>query len=771
MCEYFKINEKKTMRRLVILFILLGFAGMSCTSNSGNDGNTNGIEFKVDSLLEMMTLQEKIGQLNQYSVGAELTGPGAKSDHDQTRIDLLTSGQVGSVLNLLGAEQTRKLQKQVVENSRLGIPLLFSYDVIHGYKTMFPIPLGESASWDLEAIEQSAAIAAMEAAAAGLHWTFAPMVDVGRDARWGRVMEGAGEDTYLGAQIAKARVNGFQGEDLSLNSTIAACAKHFAGYGFVESGKEYNNVYMGKSMLLNTIIPPFQAANEVGVATFMNAFNDIDGVPSTANDYLLKDLLKESWGFDGLVVSDWNSIGELVYHGTAANDEEAAIYAINAGTDMDMEGDVFIENLFTAVEAGHVKEETLNDAVRRVLRIKFRLGLFEDPYRYSNQQRELKTLLHKDHLAASRDVARKSIVLLKNEAELLPLQNPTNIAVIGPLAKDKDSPLGNWRAAGEGNSAVSFYEGITAALENTHIGYAAGCKLSIGANNFFNETVVEQSDRSGFAEAIQVAKNAEVVFMVLGETAFMSGEARSRVDIGLPGLQLELLQEVYKVNQNIVLVLMNGRPLTIPWAADNIPTILETWHLGSEAGHAIADVITGKYNPSGKLTMSFPRDVGQLPIYYNHKNTGRASTEPGIVFYSHFGDVDNTPLYPFGYGIGYSSFEYTGLHLKKSKMTNEDSLQVKLTVINNGKMDGEEVVQLYIQDLVGSITRPVKELKDFKKVFIRSGEHKEISFVITADDLSFYRKDFSYGTEPGAFKVYVGGNSRDVMTAKFELVE
>jgi len=764
------------MQKIVILYVMMGFVGVSCSLNYANNlnsepGEVDVVESKIDSLLQIMTLDEKIGQLNQYSVGSELTGPGAKSGRDQARIDLLNSGQVGSVLNLLGAEETRKLQKQVVENSRLGIPLLFSYDVVHGYKTMFPIPLGESASWDLEAIKKSATISAQEASSAGLHWTFAPMVDIGRDARWGRVMEGAGEDPYLGSQIAMARVNGFQGDDLSDNYTIAACAKHFAGYGFVESGKDYNNVYVGKSLLLNTIVPPFKAANEAGVATYMNAFNDIDGVPSTANDYLLKDLLKQSWGFDGFVVSDWNSIGEMVEHGTAANKQDAATYAINAGTDMDMEADTYIEHLKTAVEAGHVKESVINDAVSRVLRIKYRLGLFDDPYRYSNVEREKATLLHKDNIETSRDIARKSIVLLKNERNLLPLKNPKNIAVIGPLAKDKDSPLGNWRAAAEGNSAISFYEGITEALSETKINYAEGCKLSIGPNNFFQETIVEQNDRSGFAEAKQVAKNAEVVFMVLGETAYMSGEARSRVDIGLPGLQLELLQEVYKVNKNIVLVLMNGRPLTIPWEAENIPTILETWHLGSEAGHAIADVITGKYNPSGKLPMSFPRNVGQLPIYYNHKNTGRPSTDPGIVFYTHYGDMDNAPLYPFGYGIGYSDFEYTGLQIKQYEITSGDTLSVNVTVSNNGEMDGEEVVQLYIQDLVGSITRPVKELKHFEKVFIKSGERKEVSFEITAEDLSFYRKDFSYGTEPGAFKVFVGGNSRDVKTVKFELIE
>lgn len=761
------------MKKIQILYLLVAIFAVSCSTKSTAEltGLNESIEVKIDSLLELMTLEEKIGQLNQYSVGAELTGPGAKSDYEQKRLSLLQSGQVGSVLNLLGAAETRKMQEMVVNNSRLGIPLLFSYDVVHGYKTIFPIPLGESASWDMEAIKKSAAVAALETAAAGVHWTFAPMVDISRDARWGRVMEGAGEDPYLGAEIAKARVHGFQGDDLSDVSTIAATAKHFAGYGFVESGKDYNNVYLGKSMLLNSILPPFEAANDAGVATFMNAFNDIDGVPSTASDYLLRDLLKGAWGFDGLVVSDWNSIGEMVTHGTVKDEAEAAVYAINAGTDVDMEADAYIENLKTAVETGAVKIAAIDDATRRVLRIKYRLGLFEDPYKYSDIAREKATLMNAENMAAARDVAKKSIVLLKNERNLLPLNKPKNIAVIGPLAKDKDSPIGNWRAAGEANSAVSFFEGISTALPSASIRYAEGCKLSIGPNNFFEETVIEESDRSGFARARNIARNADVVFMVLGETAYMSGEGRSRADIGLPGLQLELLKEVYKVNKNIVLVLMNGRPLTLVWEAENIPVIVETWHLGSEAGNAIADVLTGKYNPSGKLPMSFPRSVGQLPIYYNHKNTGRPSSGPGQVFYTHHGDVDNSPLYPFGFGLSYSKFEYENMQIDKNRMTVNDSIIVSVTVQNTSAVDGEEVIQLYLQDEVGSITRPVKELKDFKKLMIKGGTSQKMTFTINHKDLAFYRKDFTYGTEPGSFKVFVGTNSNDLLMGQFELTE
>ncbi len=765
----------KNFQTISILFILFYTILTSCSPNKAHEipqnSIRNSIETRIDSLLQLMTLEEKIGQMNQYSIGAELTGPGEKSSKDSARYNRLINGQVGSVLNLLGAVDTRKLQKQVVENSRLGIPLLFGYDVVHGYQTIFPIPLGESASWDLEIMQQTASVAATEAAAAGIHWTFAPMVDISRDARWGRVMEGAGEDPYLGAQIAKARVKGFQGTNLALPTTIAACAKHLAGYGFVESGKDYNSVYVGKSTLLNTILPPFKAANDAGVATVMNAFNDIEGVPSTANYYLINNLLKHDWNFDGFVVSDWNSIGELISHGTAKDKQQASAQAIRAGTDMDMEASAYIENLQTLVESGSIEEFRVNEAVRRILRIKFRLGLFDDPYRYCNADRERTTLLSEENLAITRDAARKSIVLLKNKGELLPLNNIKSIAIIGPLAKDKDSPLGNWRAAGKQGSAVSFYEGITAALDNVQITYAEGCKLSVGPNNFFEEVVVEEKDKSSFLEAKKIAQNADVVLMVLGETAYMSGEARSRADIGLPGLQLELLQEVYKVNKNIVLVLMNGRPLAIPWEAEHIPAIIETWHLGSEAGNAIADVLTGKYNPSGKLPITFPRTVGQLPIYYNHKVTGRPASDNGQVFYTHHTDVENTPLYPFGFGLSYSKFEYSNLSLSHKQLTKDEILTVSITVKNTSKTAGTEVVQLYIQDMVGSITRPVKELKGFKKTHIEPGEVLIVRFDISTYDLAFYRKDFTYGIELGKFKVFIGGNSRDVMSGEFELME
>jgi beta-glucosidase len=753
-----------------ILCIILIIVTISCfcdTAESQKMALRDSKSKKIDSLLSIMTLKEKVGQLNQYSVGSELTGPGKKNSKDQIRHEQLKNGEVGSVLNLLGAKDTYEMQKFVVENSRLSIPLIFSFDVVHGYKTIFPIPLGESASWDLEAVEKSAQIAAREAASAGIQWTFAPMVDISQDARWGRVMEGAGEDPYLGSLIAKARIKGFQGENLNSEYTLAACAKHFAGYGFVESGKDYNTVNIGKHQLLNTILPPFKASVEAGAATFMNAFNDIDGIPSTGNEYLLRNVLKGDWKFDGVVVSDWNSIGEMINHGVVSDTREAAKLAITAGSDIDMEGNAYVNHLVDLVNKGEINEERINEAVRRVLLLKLKLGLFDDPYKYFDEERESKNLLNEQHLQVAEDVARKSIVLLKNEGALLPLKSK-KIAIIGPLAKDKDSPLGNWRGAATPNSAISLYEGLVNRLGH-EIEYAEGCKLSIGPNNFFEEVVVEKSDRSGFAKAIALAKKSDVVIMALGETAYMSGEGRSRADIGLPGLQLELLQEVYKVNKNVVLVLMNGRPLSIPWEDEHIPAIVETWHLGSMAGNAIADVLIGNYNPSGKLPMSFPRFVGQLPIYYNHKNTGRPSASPGQVFYTHHTDIQNDPLYPFGFGLSYSNFEYGAIQLSTDILQPDESIVAKISVSNKSEIDGEEVVQLYIQDVVGSITRSIKELKAFQKVFIKAGGVNEIVFKISSEDLKYYRKDLTYGIEPGTFNLFIGSNSRDLQSVKFEL--
>lgn len=717
---------------------------------------------RVEELLSKMTLMEKIGQMNQYSIGPDITGP---SGPQNGRYERFVKGEVGSVLNLVGAEETRKLQEMVVTQSRLGIPLIFAYDVIHGYKTILPIPLGESASWDMELMEESSRIAAVETAASGVQWTFAPMLDVSRDARWGRVMEGSGEDPYLNARIAEARIRGFQGQNLADTLTVLACAKHFAGYGLVESGKDYNTVNIGKYALHNDIMPPFKAAAEAGVGTFMNAFNVIDGVPATANNYLMRDVLFGKWAFPGVVISDWNSIGELVSHGVAQDTMDAARLAVKAGSHIDMEGDAYIKKLKELVESGQVDEATIDEAVRRILTLKFQLGLFDDPYKYSDTNREVRLVGSPEHKEIARKIAAKSIVLLKNESNLLPLKGVKKLGIIGPLAKDKDTPLGSWRAKGETNSAVSLFEGLSEALgEGTKISYAKGCNLSVGPNNFFEEIEVETQDKSGFQEAKQVASQSDVVIMVLGEPAFMSGEARSRADIGLPGLQLDLLKEVFSVNQNIILVLMNGRPMTIPWEAENIPAIVEAWHLGSECGNAIADVLLGKINPSGKLTMSFPRAAGQLPLYYNKLNTGRPHNQD-VVFYAHHMDVSNAALYPFGYGLSYTKFEYSDF---KASVQN-GKVSVSVNVTNTGDVEGEEVVQMYTRDIAASISRPILELKGFDKIMLKSKESRTVEFELTRSDLSYFDDNGDLTFEPGLFDISVGPNSAELQTQRIEI--
>ncbi|MFY0624927.1 MAG: beta-glucosidase BglX [Reichenbachiella sp.] len=748
----------------ILLGCIVILCGVRCSDRSSTT-EEDLFRQKADSVLQLMTLREKVGQMNQYVAGTEMTGPTASSGDTKEKYNQFVTGEVGSVISLLGAEETYQLQKIVVENTRLKIPLLFAYDVIHGYKTIFPIPLGEASSWDLEMIERSAQIAAIETASSGVHWTFSPMIDITRDARWGRVMEGSGEDPYLTSEIAKAKVRGYQGQDLSDEWTIAACAKHFAGYGFAESGKDYNTVEIGKNTLLNVVFPPFKAVADIGISSFMNSFNDLDGIPSTANQTLVNETLHGRWGYNGIVISDWNSVGELINHGVAANKKEAAKLAALAGCDIDMEGHAYVENLVDLVTSGQVSEQIIDEAVIRVLTLKFKLGLFEDPYKYSNVEREKFQVLNKEHLTASRKAGVSSIVLLKNEGKILPLKNQKRIAVIGPLAKDKDAPLGNWRAQGETNSAVSFYEGLEAAIGNgVSLTYAEGCKLSIGRNDFGSNLTIEENDRTGFNEAKKIAKNSEIVFMVLGEPAHMTGEARARSKIGLPGLQLELLKEVYKANKNIVLILMNGRPLTIPWEAENIPSILETWYLGSEAGNAIAEIVTGKSNPSGKLPMSFPRSVGQLPIYYNHLSTGRP--QPGSIFYPHHMDIEESALYPFGYGLSYSEFTYENFEVQ----TQGDSIvHIKVDIKNIGEVKGEEIMQLYIRDLVATVARPVLELKAFQKLGVDSKSRETVHFTLTQDDLSFYNSIGDFVFESGDFEIFVGPNSRDLLSHKVNL--
>ncbi len=711
-------------------------------------------EQKIDSLLAMMTIEEKIGQLVLYTSDIDVTGPTIREGYKED----IKKGNVGAIFNAYGAAYTRMLQKIVMEETRMKIPLLFGYDVIHGHKTIFPIPLGESASWDLAAIEKGARIAAIEASAEGLHWTFAPMVDIARDPRWGRIAEGSGEDTYLTTKIAVARVKGFQGDNLGELNTILACAKHFAGYGAALAGRDYNTVDMSDRVLREVYLPPFKAAVDAGVATFMTSFNEVHGVPASGSQYLLTDILKEAWGFDGFIVTDYTSINEMVPHGVVADNREATALAMQAGVDMDMQGGVYQEYLPALLKSGAVAEQQINDAARRVLRMKYMLGLFDDPYRYSSESREKELVMHADHLAAARDVAKKSIVLLKNENNTLPLKkNIRKLAVIGPLADNQKEIIGSWSAAGDFKKAVTVLEGIKAAVSPaTKITYAKGANI--------NDNLTDQ-----IAQAVKTAEQADAVILVLGEEALMSGEASSRSSIDLPGVQQQLAQAVHRTGKPVIVVLMNGRPLTINWLDKNAPAIVETWFLGTQTGHAIADVLFGDYNPSGKLPVTFPQSVGQIPLFYNNKNTGRPRSDQKYT--SKYLDISNEPLYPFGFGLSYTTFNYGKVAVSKPSYTMSENIMLELNVTNTGKVAGEEVVQLYIQDLVGSVTRPVKELKGFQKIFLAPGETKKVSFSLSADDLAFYTRDMEFKAEPGFFKVFVGTNSRDVQEAGFELVK
>jgi beta-glucosidase len=759
--------------KFVLIFCLFAMHSCEKSNSTSTKENTSPItsvehiEQKVAVLLKQMTLEEKIGQMNQYNGFWDLTGPAPSSGNAAKKYDHLRKGYVGSMLNLRGVKNVRKIQKIAVEETRLGIPLIIGFDVIHGYETLSPIPLAESASWDLEAIKKSAEVAAEEAAAAGINWTFAPMVDISRDARWGRVMEGAGEDPYLGSKIAFARVKGFQGSDLSKHNTIAACAKHFAAYGFAESGREYNTVDVGTSTLNNIVFPPFQATIEAGVRTFMNAFNELNGIPATGNTYLQRTILKDKWQFDGFVVSDWGSIEEMVAHGHAKDGKHAAQIAANAGSDMDMESYLYVNELAGLVREGKVKEAYIDDAARRILRVKFELGLFDDPYKYCDEQREKEVIGQHAFHEASLDIAKKSIVLLKNENQLLPLKKQgQKIALIGALASDKTSPLGSWRIAAKDNTAVSVLEGMQAYAGN-QLTYAKGADVSLGQTKFIDELKINTTDRSEFPQAIAVAKTADVVVMVLGEVGYQSGEARSRTDLGLPGVQQDLLEAIYKVNKNIVLVLNNGRPLVLNWHQKHLPAIVEAWQLGTQSGNAIAQVLYGDYNPSGKLPMSFPRAVGQAPIYYNYKNTGRPLIPiPNTVFWSHYQDVENTPLYPFGYGLSYTTFEYSAL---QAKVVSDKEVNVSVTLKNTGKFAGKEVVQLYIKDHYASVTRPVRELKGFELVSLKPNESKNITFTLSEKELGFYNNEGEFIVEPGDFSIFVGGDSNTTLQSKITL--
>jgi beta-glucosidase len=701
----------------------------------------------VDSLVALMTVDEKLGQLNQISNGPD----------SATRADLIRQGRIGSFLNVAGADTTRRLQRIAVEQSRLHIPLLFSLDVIHGFRTIYPVPLGEAASWDPAMAERTARMAAVEAAAAGLHWTFAPMVDIARDPRWGRVVEGAGEDPYLGNAFAASRVRGFQGSNLRDRTAVAATVKHFAGYGAAEGGRDYNTAELSERTLREVYLPPFRAGACAGAATFMAGFNDIAGVPDHANPRLLTDILRREWGFDGLVVSDWTGVAELVNHGVGADNAAVGKAALDAGVDVDMVSEIYVKSLPALVRSGAVSMATLDEAVRRMLRLKYRLGLFTDPYRAIDPARERAAMLTAENRSLARDAGRRSIVLLKNDGNLLPLRKEVRtLAVIGALAADSGAGIGNWSAFGRSEDAVSVLTGIRRAVSaGTTVRYARGASP-------------ESDDTTGIAQAVSTARGADAVVLVIGETPGMSAEASSRASIELPGAQLRLAQALKATGVPIVVVLMNGRPLAMQWLHDNVPAIVETWFLGTEHGSATADVLFGDANPGGHLPITVPRVTGQVPIYYAHRNTGRPPSVPNK-YSSKYLDVSFEPLYVFGHGLSFTTFAYGAPTLSATTMRPGDTLRVDVEVTNTGRIAGDEVVQLYLRDEVASIARPVRELKGFRRVQLAPGERRVVRFALDARDLAFYDADMRHVAEPGAFRVFAGGSSAAARDARFTL--
>lgn len=716
---------------------------------------------KLVSLIKEMTLQEKVGQLN-FPVGdLFMTGPTMETTQSDKFDDQIREGRITGLFNIYGANYTKRLQKIAKEESRLGIPLLMGADVIHGLKTMFPIPLAEAASWDLNLIEKTARIAAIESTAVGINFNFAPMCDIGLDARWGRVAEGAGEDPYLAGLISAARVRGFQGENLKAPDTLAACVKHIAAYGAPEGGRDYNSVDISERRLRETYLPAYKKAIDAGAATVMTSFNDLNGVPCTGNVFLLRKILRDEWGFKGMVVSDWASISEMAVHGTAANHADAAKQAILAGTDMDMMADAYINFLPDLVEKGEVSEEILNEAVYNVLKLKYDLGLFDDPYLYSVEQIEEACVFTPAHREVALKMAEKSIVMLKNDSQLLPLKtSKQKIALIGPLANNRSDMNGTWSFFADPNAPVTMLEGLKNAGEN-EIEYAHGCELY-------------SSTEEHFAQSIEVAKRADVIVLAIGESAVMNGEAASRTDIGLPDNQLELAKQLKALGKPMVVLLSCGRPMAIPWLADNADAILVTWALGTEAGNAIANVIYGKVNPSGKLPISFPRNVGQVPIHYQMKNTGRPylgnNQEPASerIYSSKYRDVQNSPQFPFGYGLSYTRFKYSKLNQSVTIISNDESLKVSLTVTNIGDREGEEIVQCYVRDLVASVTRPLLQLKKFQKVFLEPNQRKLIEFEINKNDLELVNNSIEWVTEPGDFSLFVGPNTLDLQSINFK---
>lgn len=763
------IMLKKSLTLLFVLFTITTFS-----QNKKKSVSISPKDVFVSDLISKMTLSEKLGQLNLPTAGDITTGQANSSDIGKK----IEEGKVGGLFNIKTVQKIRDVQKIAVEKSRLKIPLLFGMDVIHGYETTFPIPLGLSCTWDMKLIEQSAQIAAKEASADGINWTFSPMVDLSRDPRWGRVSEGSGEDPYLGSQIAKAMVNGYQQNDLSKNTTLLACVKHFALYGAPEGGRDYNTVDMSRIRMYNEYFPPYKAAVDAGVGTAMASFNEVDGIPATGNKWLMTDVLRKQWGFDGFVVTDYTGINEMVDHGVG-NQQDASAMALNAGIEMDMVSEGFLLTLEKSLQEGKVSIKTIDQAVRKVLNAKYDLGLFHDPYKYCDINRAKTDIFTKEHKAVARKIATESFVLLKNDHQLLPLQKKGTIAVIGPLADAKENMAGTWSVATKQENSIALLKGLqNAAQDKFKVLYAKGSNLTADEQleeyaTMFGKSLNrdKRSKAELIAEAVKVANQSDVIIAALGESAEMSGESSSRTDLELPKIQQELLDALLQTGKPVVLVLFNGRPLVLNNEKEKVPALLNVWFGGSETGNAIADVLFGDANPSGKLTMTFPRNVGQIPIYYNHKNTGRPlGNKEGRFekFKTNYLDVPNEPLFPFGFGLSYTTFSYANLKVSKVAFTKNESITVSVEVTNTGKFDGKEVVQMYIRDLVGTVTRPVKELKGFDKVFIKKGETKTVSFTISEEDLKFYNSELEFLSEAGAFEVFVGTDSTTEMKLKFE---
>ncbi|MGJ1267488.1 beta-glucosidase BglX [Sphingobacterium spiritivorum] len=754
--------------------LVLSICTLYVTSTVTAQQNSQKMDSFINTLMSKMTLEEKIGQLNLVTGGEATTGSTVSTGVEGK----IKSGAIGGIFSMSTPQRIRAAQDLAVKQSRLGIPLIFGMDVIHGYKTIFPIPIGLASSWDMNLVRQTAQIAATEATADGINWTFSPMVDISRDPRWGRFSEGNGEDPYLSSKIAVEMVKGYQGNDLAANNTLMACVKHFALYGAAEAGRDYNTTDMSLHRMYNEYLPPYKAAIDAGAGSIMTSFNDINGVPATANKWLMTDLLRQQWGFQGMVVTDYTAINELIDHGLG-DLQQVSARSLKAGVDMDMVGEGYLGTLKKSLEEGKVSQADIDRACRLVLEAKYKLGLFEDPYKYCDVNRAKNNILTKAHLAKSREVAAKSFVLLKNDKQTLPFTKKGKIALVGPLANTGANMPGTWSVSADLEHTPSLLQGMKDVLGNkVTIQYALGTNLLDNPAyqeraTMFGRTIPRdnRTEQELIAEAIKTSEGADAIVAALGESSEMSGESSSRTEIGIPANQQRLLQALLKTGKPVVLVLFTGRPLTLTWENEHVPVILNVWFGGTETGKAVADVLFGDVNPSGKLPATFPKNVGQIPLYYNAKTTGRP-LEQGKWFQkfrSNYLDVDNDPLYPFGYGLSYTAFQYNNIRLNTSKLQKQGKIKVTVDVKNTGKYDGEEVVQLYIRDMVGSVTRPVKELKGFQKIAFKAGETKAVEFELTEEDLKFYNEKLEFVAEPGEFEVYVGTNSRDVLTSKFEL--